>query len=72
MVSVMNPKRRSKMGNNNKHQDDSSWNKAHGRRDGNPPEKTDSGVGKNDKHGDSESHSQNHKSSGSKEGGSGN
>ena len=58
------------MGNRN--QDDPSWNRAHGRRDGNPPEKKDSGVGKNDQHGSGENHSQTHKSSGTKEGGSGN
>lgn len=34
--------------------------------------KKDSGVGKNDKHGTSENHSQKHKSSGRKAGGSGN
>jgi|GEM_PF-4934198 len=34
--------------------------------------KKDSGVGKNDKHGDCESHSQRAKGSGSKQGGKGN
>ncbi len=47
-------------------------NKAHGRRDGGDAKPADSGVGKNDRHGDGENHSQTPKSSGSKEGGSGN